>query len=70
MFTRPENFKLVSKRNKALRGKVKDVIFCGSHYEIEVSISKNVIRVKAEEVNIKKGDTVYISLKPNSLWYV
>ena len=49
---------------------MKEVIFFGSHYEIEVSISKNVITVKAKEVNIKKGDTVYISLVPDSLWYV
>ena len=70
MFIRPENFKLVKKKNKALRGKVQKVIFLGNYCEIEVYISKNVITVKAEGVNIKKGDTVYISLVPDSLWYV
>jgi ABC-type sugar transport system ATPase subunit len=67
---RPEHFRFVSKKNKAVRGKVTSVNFFGSYYEIEVSLLETTILVRAEQNNIKKGDTVYLSLSADGVWYV
>jgi len=67
LFLRPENFKLVKKSNRALRGKVQNVLFFGSYREVEILISKNLITVKTDREDIKKGDILYISASPDNV---
>lgn len=62
LFVRPEHFKLVSKRSHGLPGKVIQVNFIGSHYEIEVKCSGSIITVKNDSGSFDKGDPVYVSL--------
>lgn len=70
IFVRPDNFKLVSKRRTALRGKVLKVVFFGSYCEVEVAVSKNTLIVIAACGTVTAGDTAYVSLKPGPLWFV
>lgn len=70
IFIRPDNFKLVSKRKTALRGKVLKVVFFGSYCEVEVAVLKNIFTVIADSGTITAGDTAYVSLKPGRLWFV
>jgi ABC-type Fe3+/spermidine/putrescine transport system ATPase subunit len=58
LFIRPENFKLVSKKNKTLRGQVQKVMFFGSYWEMEISIGESIFTVRRDHAgDIKKGDT-------------
>lgn len=69
VFVRPENFTIVDD-STAPAGTVKEVIFCGSHYEVEVALSADVITIKTEKRNLKKGDTVYVAIDNNTGWQV
>jgi ABC-type sulfate/molybdate transport systems ATPase subunit len=69
IFVRPEHFKLVQKNSHALRGKVVNVDFFGGYCELDVLVSKIPITIKAI-ADIQRGDTVYISVSPDALWYV
>jgi ABC-type sugar transport system ATPase subunit len=68
IFIRPEQFKLVRKSERALRGKVQKVLFFGSYCEIEVLISKNLLTVKCDSTDIQPGNIVYITASPENLW--
>lgn len=70
IFICPENFKLVCNRKNGLRGKVQKIKFFGSYYELEVSLSGNVITVLSDTGNVKIGDIVYVSLSTNNLWCI
>ena len=70
IFVRPESFKIVTKENDRLLGKVNRVDFFGSYYEIEVLLVENIFTVKAIENNVVKGDTIYLTLDTDKVWYV
>jgi len=70
IFVRPESFKIVTKENDRLLGKVNRVDFFGSYYEIEVLLAENIFTVKAIENNVVKGDTIYLTLDTDKVWYV
>jgi ABC-type Fe3+/spermidine/putrescine transport system ATPase subunit len=60
-FIRPENFKIVTEAGQAIKGKVNNVIYLGSTYEIEVLLAEEMVTIKTGLCNILKGDTVYVS---------
>ena len=70
IFVRPESFKIVTKENNCLLGKVNRVDFFGSYYEVEVLLAENIFTVKAIENNVVKGDTIYLTLDADKVWYV
>ena len=70
IFVRPESFKIVTKENQGLVGKVNRVDFFGSYYEIEVLLAEDIFTVKAIENNVVKGDTIYLTLNADKVWYV
>jgi len=70
LMIRPESFKLVSRKSKAVRGKVMGVNFFGSHYEIEVSLLETVVIVRTEQNKIQSGDTVYLTVSADGMWHV
>jgi hypothetical protein len=49
---------------------VNRVDFFGSYYEIEVLLVENIFTVKAIENNVVKGDTIYLTLDTDKVWYV
>jgi ABC-type sugar transport system ATPase subunit len=64
LFIRPEAFTLVAKKSKtAVAGKVTEVAFLGSGYEIEIALSASMITVRTENNTVEKGDTVYVTFK-------
>ena len=70
IFVRPESFKIVTKENQGLVGKVNRIDFFGSYYEIEVLLAEDIITVKAIENNVVNGDTIYLTLNADKVWYV
>ncbi|TKK64909.1 ABC transporter ATP-binding protein [Ilyomonas limi] len=67
---RPENFTIVSYSEGALKGKVNKVLFCGSYYELEVQVHRDVLTVKTHLRDIKEGDSIYLYLSPEDVGYV
>lgn len=63
LLLRPEHFVVAAKGKKSNQGKVKQINFFGSYYEIEVLLSKTLVIVKTIDGNFRKGDKVYISLR-------
>ena len=71
LFLRPENFKIVPKGSKGVKGKITQVKFYGSHYELEISLPENRIILKTEKSNCKEGGTVNVSITAlHDLWYI
>ena len=71
LFIRPEGFKLSDKKIKtSVPGKVGNISFMGSSYEIEVLLSGTSVTIKTDQCDIAKGDSVYVSLNPCKLWYL
>lgn len=64
IFIRPENLKLTASKGKtAVLGKVNDITFLGSGYDIEVQLPNTIVTVKTHDCTVTKGDKVYVSLK-------
>ena len=70
IFIRPEQFRLVRESDRALKGKVKEIIFFGSHRELQITVSKYMITVRSDKDGIEPGDTVYVSLGRGPLSFV
>jgi ABC-type glutathione transport system ATPase component len=70
MIVRPEGFRITTKSTRSVRGKVTDVRFLGSHYEIEVECKKNIVTAKATSGDLSEGDTVHVSLIPSGICYL
>jgi iron(III) transport system ATP-binding protein len=64
LYIRPEAFALSAKKSKiAVAGKVTEVTFLGSSYEVEVALPNAMVTVKTDACVASKGDTVYVSFK-------
>ncbi|THU39417.1 ABC transporter ATP-binding protein [Niastella caeni] len=64
LFIRPEAFTLSAKKSKtAVAGKVMEVAFLGSCYEVEVALPDSMVTVKVDTCFVSKGDTVYVTFK-------
>lgn len=70
MLIRPENFRLVADDSEGIAGKVQQVNFFGSYYELEVLLQETSVTVKTPELSVAKGDTMYITVAPEDLWYI
>jgi ABC-type sugar transport system ATPase subunit len=64
LFIRPEAFALSPKKNKtAVAGKVTEVTFLGSSYEVEVALPDAMVTVKTDGCSVSKGDEVFVTFK-------
>jgi len=70
IFTRPEDFKIVSNEQQAVIGEVNRIMFFGSYYEIELMVDESLITVKTGEGGFVKGDLLYVSLSLDDIWYL
>jgi len=64
ILVRPEQFCIATPDNHLLNGIVKEILFCGSFYFIDVLASQQLIRVKTTLDQFNKGDSIYLSLLP------
>ncbi len=60
---RPEDFKLLPKGKKELKGKITSMQFFGSYKEVVFEIVKTQVVVRTRNMKIKKGDSLYLSLR-------
>jgi len=68
-FIRPESFTIVAKETN-IKGNVQRVTFAGSSYEIDVLVSNKTLTVKSNVGKYLQGDTVFLSLSPDDVWYL
>jgi ABC-type sugar transport system ATPase subunit len=61
MFLRPEGFRVSDKGKRSRQGKVREVNFLGSHYELEIEFSDHILIINTDR-NYKKGKKVFISI--------
>ena len=70
LLIRPESLGFVKAGNDALSGTVKNILFWGSYYTIDVLVAHQLIRVKTNCHQFAEGDTVYISLSAENSWFI
>lgn len=71
IFLRPEQFSINSLQTKFVKGKADEVRFLGSAYEVEVQFDNNeTITVRTGLKNLRKGDTVRVSLVLNPFHFI
>ncbi|PWV49630.1 ABC transporter ATP-binding protein [Chitinophaga sp. S165] len=69
LFIRPERFKITGNPEHALKGKIKEVNFMGSTYEIAVQLPSSVVTVKTGNGDHLQGQEIYLSLSAADIWY-
>ena len=62
LFIRPEHFKLVSKYENGVAGRVDKILFYGSYHEVEVMIGYTRIIIRTKEPDVSVGDSVHIGV--------
>jgi ABC-type sugar transport system ATPase subunit len=67
---RPENLQISLPVKQASPGKVNQVIFFGSYYEIEVALADAILKVKTGTCKLKPGDAIYLTLSSDGMWYI
>jgi ABC-type sugar transport system ATPase subunit len=70
MIIRPERFTIVGRKSPALKGKVQQVNYFGSFYDIQVELPGSRITVRTGKSKFKTGDTIYLTLDSSAVWYV
>lgn len=66
VFVRPENLQIVDK--SSIKGKVEEVNYMGSAYELSVKLADATLLVRVTDAVPKVGETVHLALKPDSIW--
>jgi iron(III) transport system ATP-binding protein len=72
IFVRPEQLKLIRESPRAIKGKIEQINFFGSHTELRVSIRANdSVIVKSDATAMNIGDTVFVTSRGSApLWLV
>jgi ABC-type sugar transport system ATPase subunit len=64
LFLRPEAFTLLPKQSKtAVPGIVTEILYLGSHYEVELALPEAMVIVKIDNIEQSQGDVVYVTFK-------
>ncbi|MBC3540099.1 ABC transporter ATP-binding protein [Rufibacter sediminis] len=70
VLVRPEAFEITTEGENAVAGQVQKVTYFGSHYELEVALPTGEVLVRTGAGDFAKGDTVFVSLAPERIWYL
>jgi ABC-type Fe3+/spermidine/putrescine transport system ATPase subunit len=70
LLIRPENFKIVTRKHKALPGKVINVIYFGSYYEVELRVEEYNILIRSKKNKVKRGDAVYVKCSAEDVCFL
>ena len=67
---RPEQFSITTKDDNEIKGAVRETLFAGGYYIIEIMTNHQLIRVKTNKNHYKKGDIVYLQKAGDDDWYL
>lgn len=62
LLIRGEQFVLGPKRKKSIQGRVIQIKFYGSYYELDINCSGTVLTIKTQTSTFTEGDPVYVSM--------
>jgi ABC-type sulfate/molybdate transport systems ATPase subunit len=62
IFARPENFKITTKSKRTVAGIINRISFCGSYYEVSVTLGGDNILITTGVSTFKAGDKVQVLL--------
>lgn len=68
LFLRPEQIRIVSKRDTAVRGVVTDARFFGGYWEVVVAVKDYMFVVHTRNGETLTEKTVYLGIAPGALW--
>ena len=69
MLIRPEQIILTEPAENSVNGVIRNILFWGSFYTVDVMIKEQTIRVKTIASSFKKGDLISLSL-PKDAWHL
>lgn len=67
---RPEHFNITTTGNSNLNGIIKNIVFRGSYYIVEVGIHTQLIRVQTNNDQLVVGDRVNLVISPDKVGYL
>ncbi len=67
---RPEQFVIETNAYKGFKATIKNILFWGSYYTIDVIANQQQLSIKTNHCNYSVGDTIYLSLSNNNICYV
>ena len=70
VFIRPEQFVIETNADNGFKATVKNIMFWGSYYTIDVTTNHQQLSIKTNHSNFSVGDTIYLSLSTNNVCYV
>ena len=70
LLIRPEHIFIETTDKSDLRGIVQSSLFWGNYYTVDVLIDQHLIRVQTSNNLFGTGDEVFLSFKPEYVWYL
>ncbi len=70
LFLRPEDIHISLAAGAGIEATVKEILFYGSYYEVEVLVGKSRITVRMTGPAPTKDDTIYLTLPTGTAWYI
>jgi len=69
-FVRPEQFVIEPYTDNGFKAIVKNILFFGSYYTIDVAANHQQLSIRAHHCSYSIGDTIYLSLSTNDICFI
>jgi ABC-type Fe3+/spermidine/putrescine transport system ATPase subunit len=69
LLIRPEQINLTESKENSICGNVKNILFWGSYYTVDVIAGKQTLRVKTCGTQLKEGDSVNLLINGDT-WFI
>jgi ABC-type Fe3+/spermidine/putrescine transport system ATPase subunit len=70
LLIRPESFHITKEEKSVFTGIVKDILYRGSYYIMDVLVGKKLFRIQTNNSNLVIGDTIHLFLSVADISYV
>ena len=70
LLIRPEHFNITTTENNGLQGIIKNILFRGSYYSMDVWVDEQLIRVQTNNDQLVVGDYITLVVSPDHRWYL
>lgn len=70
LMIRPETFSVSHSGEQAVKGKIKDISFCGSYVEVIILAGDEEIMLRSMDPHLKVGQPIFLKLNPKRIWYI
>ncbi|HKO81371.1 MAG TPA: ABC transporter ATP-binding protein [Chitinophagaceae bacterium] len=70
LLIRPEHFSITTTGNNGLNGIIKNILFRGSYYSIDVWVDEQLIRVQTSNDQLAVGGSICFTVSPDKVWHL